>query len=154
MNLSVARQGFRASWLWTFNIIVAAVLALLGSILIPIVFDFFFLRDSTSQVRIALWCIWGINILVIYLAYFPGNLGVLWPYTVEIDPSHSVRLHGLFKTILIPISEIGDVEDSLFWQGYVVHLLRPRAALTQFIIPWYFGSQRKPLIEAVRQATD
>ena len=86
------------------------------------------------------------------LAYFPGNLCAMWPYAVVVDPTSAITICGPFKKIMIPISEIGDIEDSSFWQGKVVHLTRPHVALTQFIIPWYFGSRRHDLIKAIESA--
>jgi hypothetical protein len=152
LTLSAGSRVFRASWFWTFNIIVGVTSALVGSILVPILFDFFYLRDSTSQLRLELWCLWGINILIVFLVYFPGNLGVFWPYAVEIDSLVGIVLRGPLKRVSVPFAELGEIEDSLFWQGFVIHLTKPRGALTQFIIPWYFGSRRKALVDAIRQA--
>jgi hypothetical protein len=86
------------------------------------------------------------------VAYFPGNLSVLWPYAVEVDPAGGIVLTGPLKRIVIPIADIGEIEDSIFWQGYVVHLIKSRAALTEFVIPWYFGPQSQDLIRAIRTA--
>jgi hypothetical protein len=88
------------------------------------------------------------------LAYFPGNLAVLWPYAVEVDFALGLVLSGPLKTVHVPIEDIGEIENNLFWQGYVVHLLKPKAALTQFVIPWYFGSSRKTLVQAIRTAVE
>jgi hypothetical protein len=85
---------------------------------------------------------------------FPWQFGVYWPYRVELETGKSLSLYGLFKKASIPVSELGDVEDSLFWQGHVVHLLKPHAALSQFVIPWYFGSRRKELVQAIQREAD
>jgi hypothetical protein len=99
---------------------------------------------------------WEIFMVAIYcaglLAYFPGNLGLLWPRTVEVEPRVGLRLVGPFKKLDIPIADVGDLENSPIWQGCVVHLTRTRGALSQFVIPWYFGSQRKDLIRAIQSA--
>jgi hypothetical protein len=63
-----------------------------------------------------------------------------------------IKLSGLFKRTTIAVSDIGDIEDSIFWQGYVIHLLKPHAALSQFIVPWYFGSERTSAVAALRSA--
>jgi len=51
------------------------------------------------------------------------------------------------------VSDIGEIEESVFWQGKVVHLTKGYRLLTAFIVPWYFGSQRTELIRAIRLAT-
>ena len=94
----------------------------------------------------------GASVLLTLLLYFPGNLNVLWPYAVDVDSGVGLTLYGPLKKIMIPMADIGEVEDSLFWQGYVVHLMKPRAVLTQFVIPWYFGSQREELIRTIQLA--
>ena len=83
------------------------------------------------------------------LAYFPGNLALFYPYAVEVDPTVGITLVGPLKKITIPISNISYTDHSDWWRGYVVHLKKPRVALFQFVIPWYFGPRRHELIDAI-----
>jgi hypothetical protein len=144
------RQIFRASPLWTFNVIGGVIAGFAGAIGILLLVVWKRVDDSTPA--FLLWLL-GTNLAVCAAAYFPGNLGVYWPYRVEIETGKSLHLYGLFKKVSVSVSELGDVEDSLFWQGQVVHLLKPHAALSQFVIPWYFGSRRKELIRVIRSET-
>lgn len=139
---------FRASAFWTMNLFGAAVGGFIGSLLIII-----WTSSHGDAPGVGLSWLLGASYVVALMAYFPGNLSVLWPYAVELDPSYGLTLFGPLKRVTVRLSEIGDIEDSLFWQGSVVHLTKPRAALTQFVIPWYFGSQRTAMIEAIRAAT-
>lgn len=146
-------QTYRASLFWKINVIAGAIVGLTGAIVFPAIVALYFLQGISSQIRLPLFGLFAISALLLFLAYFPGNLGVFWPYAVEVTFNSGVRLSGVFKRIFIPISEIDVIENSLFWQGYVVHLLKPHGVLTQFVIPWYFGSQREELIRTIRLAT-
>ncbi len=141
-------HSYRASRFWTATLICAPIFGFGG-------FSLMFILDLSSGDiwGLGLPIFLGVSFCLVLLAYFLGNLSVLWPYAVDVDPHAGLVLHGPLRKLSIPISDVGDVEDSLFWQGYVVHLTRPRAALTQFIIPWYFGAQRGSLIRAIRLAS-
>lgn len=142
MNTVPRGQIFRASPFWRANLFCALVAGIIGFTALQI-WD---MRSGEPKTISALFGTIAVGTLILY---FPGNLSVLWPYAVRVEPSR-ITLFGPFKRIIVPASEIGEIENSLVWQGDVVHLLKPRAALTQFIIPWYFGSERRALIEAVR----
>ena len=135
---------YQASLLWTVNLFAAPVLGFGGAALFETLNWF---RGDPPGVRLLLFetgC-WGISLL----AYLSGNLSVLWPYAVEVDPRAGITLFGPLKKLRVPVSEIGGIEHSAVLQGYVVNLTKPRAALTCFIIPWYFGSQRVDLMRAL-----
>jgi hypothetical protein len=132
-------QIFRASLLWMVNVAFGAAVGLVGVIILPAIFVFYFQDGVAPQIRVPLLAIFTLSALLLYLAYFPGNLGVFFPYKIRVG-AVDIELSGLFKRTTIAVSDIGDIEDSIFWQGYVIHLLKPHAALTQFIVPWYFGS--------------
>jgi hypothetical protein len=140
-------QVYRASPLWTINLVAGPIVGIVG-------FTSTAAWNSLHGDAPPTWLLSYVGVFAIafLLAYFPGNLAVLWPYAVSVDPRAGVQLSGPMKKVLIPISEIGEIEDSFFWQGSMVHLLKPRVALTQFVIPWYFGSERKALIDSIQFA--
>jgi hypothetical protein len=86
------------------------------------------------------------------LAYFPGNLGVYWPYAVKVDPGVGVTLFGPFKAVFIPITDVLEVEKSSFTPGYVVVLSRSHGLIKSCIIHRFFGADREGLIRALRLA--
>lgn len=49
-------------------------------------------------------------------------------------------------------SDLSHVQDSYLLQGQAVILRKPHRLLGQFVIPWYFGDQRKSLIRAIEAA--
>jgi len=141
---------FHASLFWTANLFVGFIVGLGGVTIIV-------LLRLHSDSPFPSWELWmfGISIFLGLLAWFPGNLGVFWPYAVEVDANVGLTLHGPFKKVFIPIAHVGWIEDSPFpWQGHVVELKKPHAALAMFVIPWYFGSQRKELICAIGSAIE
>jgi hypothetical protein len=140
-------RAFQSSILWTINVFVGVTAGLTAAIALPVAAVIFWQDHIDPRILVFLFA----NALLVYLAYFPGNLGVFWPYAVEIGPNDCIRLHGPFKKLSIPISEIGEIENSVFWQGFVVHLAKPHGALTQFVIPWFFGSNRKTIIDTIQQ---
>jgi hypothetical protein len=142
-------QFFRASAFWSANLIAAPIVGIGGFTLILV--GNISREDSPGSLVLSLLAVYAVATI---LAYFPGNLSVLWPYAIQVDPLAGVQLWGPLKKIAIPISEIGEIEESLLWQGYVIHLTRRRVALTQFVVPWYFGSQRKDVVRAIRLAKE
>jgi hypothetical protein len=86
------------------------------------------------------------------LAYFLGNLNVLWPYAVDIHPETGIVLFGPLTKLHIPTSDLSYIQDSFFWQGQAVILRKPYRLLGQFVIPFYFGGQRKDLMRAIEAA--
>ena len=143
---------FRGSLLWRANLFAGAFVGLTGAVIVPIAFKVFFREDSAPNAALPLFALLVASGLLVLLAYFPGNLGVFWPHAIELYGNSGIKLVAPFKKVFVPISELGEVEDSLFWQGYVVHLRKPHAALTQFLIPRYFGPQRKALVDAILAA--
>lgn len=151
-ELSDKRRTFRGSPLWTGNVVAAAVTVFAGGpILTAIVFVALAQHHADFETQVGLTFLLAGSVLLALMAYFPGNLGVFYPTSIEIR-TLDLALRAPFKEVSIPIGDLGDIERSAFWQGDVVHLTRPRGALTQFIIPWYFGSERKALIDAIRRA--
>jgi hypothetical protein len=142
-------QRFHASLFWTANLFVGFTVGLGG----VTIMELLRLHSDPSLTTRELW-IFGISIFLGLLAWFPGNLRVFWPYAVEVDSKVGLTLHGPFKKVFIPIADVGWVEDSFFWQGKVVELKKPHAALAAFVIPWYFGSQRKELVRAIESAIE
>ena len=142
-------QLFHASLFWTANLFVGFSVGLGG----VTIMELQRLHSDPSLGTRELW-IFGISIFLGLLAWFPGNLGVFWPYAVEVDSKVGLTLHGPFKKVFIPIADVGWVEDSFFWQGKVVELKKPHAALAMFVIPWYFGSRRKELVRAIESAIE
>lgn len=137
--------AFRGSLLWRANLFAGAVVGLTGSVIVPIASKVFFQDTAILALLVG-------SGLFVFLAYFPGNLGVFWPHAIELYGNSGIKLVAPFKKVFVPISELGEVEDSLFCQGYVVHLRKPHAALTQFLIPWYFRPERKALVNAILAA--
>ena len=151
VTLMVNSRNYHASLLWTLNVAVGATLGLVGAVVVPVVFVRYFQGSIASEVRLPLLALFVVSALSLYLAYFPGNLGVLWPYAVDIR-ANEIELSGPFKKVIIPMSDVEGVEDSFFWQGYVFRLRKPHAALTQFVLPWYFGQERNAVADAIRAA--
>lgn len=142
-------QLFHASLFWTVNLFVGFTVGLGG----VTIMELLRLHSDPSLATGELW-IFGVSIFLGLLAWFPGNLGVFYPYAVEVDTNMGLTLHGPFKKVFIPIAHVGWIEDSFFWQGKAVELKKPHAALAMFVIPWYFGSQRKELICAIGSAIE
>ena len=102
---------------------------------------------KSESLRIAL-LIWGLVLLVV-LAYFPGNAIARYPYEVVIEKGKGLRVYAPFKKLYIPIEDLRDVGFS--GEGSAVRLKRRRRVLTVFIIHKFFGSQGLPLADAIRE---
>jgi hypothetical protein len=147
----MASSVFRASWFWTANVFAAESTGLVGAVVVPAVILPILLKGTDSHVRWTLISFLGVNAVLLYLAYFPGNLGVFWPYAVHFHPQGTVTLKAFFKSVSIDETDIGTVERSLFWQGTVIRLRKPRGLLTQFVIPWYFGANREGILRRIQE---
>jgi hypothetical protein len=109
-----APQHFRASLLWCVKLIAMPVVVICGG---PFILLSNFFNGGLPEAAVAVvLCL----LAAALLAYFLGNLNVLWPYAVDIHPETEIVLSGPLKKLRMPISDLSYVQDSFFWQGQAV----------------------------------
>lgn len=95
-------------------------------------------------------------LLLFVVAFFPGNLAAMLPFSIDVLPGEGVRLGIPFRTVWIPIGDVVDVDVSsttLFWRkSYEVELAKSHGLIRSFYISPAFGNQRDVVVEAIRDA--
>src|SRR6202034_3259250 len=94
---------FQASFIWKLNSYGAIIGGVGGAIFLTLYFWLLARTGRASHVDVRMFYILGLSAITTLLAYFPGNLGVYWPYAVKVDPEVGVTLFGPFKAVFIPI---------------------------------------------------
>jgi hypothetical protein len=107
-SYSAKLETFEASRFWKMIVFGAPIAGFCGFPLI-IISNLYAGDSPGTGILIGL----SLSYVLVLLAYFPGNLSLLWPCAVEVDPGNGLRLVGPFKMIYVPISDIGEIEKSL-----------------------------------------
>jgi hypothetical protein len=110
---------------------------------------------TRSRADLHYWYVFLVaNLLLCLAAYFPGNVGGMWPCAVEVHRDAGLRLSYPFREVWIPIAEVYAIEGERLWQGYVIRFRGNHRLLTLSVIHWFFGSQRKALAQAIQEEID
>jgi hypothetical protein len=140
---------YRASGYWRTNLWGGVLAGIGGTILSLTVFTVaLWMSDFAREIVIWLIVI-CLTALGMVLAFYPGNLIVMYPMAVEVAPFKQIVLVAPWKRLVIPIEDLRDIHNSLLQQGCVVRLFRRHGLLKSFTIHWFFGSERTALAAAI-----
>ncbi len=90
------------------------------------------------------------NAILWLLALFRGNL-IFW-FPVAFEVGNELRVVAPMKELRIRWNEVAYLYNSWLYQGFVIQLTRRRGFLDRIVITWFFGHERKALIQAICQA--
>jgi hypothetical protein len=149
--MSEQSKIFRGSLLWRLNCYGAITVGEIGAIVLAFYFAIHLANGRSPHMGVGLYYFVVISAILSLLAYFPGNLAVLYPCAVKVDPGIGLTLFGPFKAVFIPIADVLDIEKSSFTPGYVVVLSRTHGLIKRCILHRFFGVEREELAHSIRQ---
>src|SRR5215475_13329590 len=133
------RRTFRASEYWRMNLSGGALAGIGVTILLLTVFGMALWMTEFATEPLIWFLGIGLNSVVMFLLFYPGNLIATYPMAVEVEHSKEIVLIAPWKRLVIPVENLRDVRNSVWHQGYVVRLNRRHGLLRSFMIPGFFG---------------
>lgn len=143
-------RTFQAGRYWKSNVC-GAIAAGIGAIgLLIIVGGVLAWRSQHWEGRL-----WGAGLILFAIAagwaLLAGNLGIAYPYAVEIEQRKGLRFYAPFKQFYVPTQEVKHVKWSWLWVGWVVRLRQRRGLLPAFVIHAVWGQQGRALVRAIEE---